>query len=165
MELIRSANHTRESEKRTATQRLELVSEEFWAWATTHATTMTHNSWRGHQSPVIWSFSHLLSQAITPIEIDIHSPSTSYSSRLFLYFSNLRWSSYRQITEVDLFIYLLLLFLAFGEGGELSKKGLGSMNNNKHDEMKKNEREVLENDELLTFVWLTTLLTWGSFSC
>ena len=105
MEPIRSANHTSESEKRTATQRLELVLEEFWAWATTHATTMTHNSWLGHQLPVIWSFSHLLSQAITPIEIDIHSPSTSYSSRLFLYFSNLRWSSYRQITEVDLFIY------------------------------------------------------------
>ena len=105
MEPIRSANHTSESEKRTATQRLELVLEEFWAWATTHATTMTHNSWLGHQLPVIWSFSHLLSQAITPIEIDIHSPSTSYSSRLFLSFSNLRWSSYRQITEVDLFIY------------------------------------------------------------
>ena len=105
MEPIRSANHTSESEKRTATQRLELVLEEFWAWATTHATTMTHNSWKGHQSPVIWYFSHLLSQAITPIEIDIHSPSTSYSSRLFLSFSNLRWSSYRQITEVDLFIY------------------------------------------------------------
>lgn len=38
------------------------------------------------------------------------------------------------------------------------------MNGNKHDEMKKNEREASEDDELLTFVWLTTLLTWGSFS-
>lgn len=51
-------------------------------------------------SRAIWSFSHLPSRAITPIGIDIHSPSTPYSSQLSISFSNLRWSSCRQIIEV-----------------------------------------------------------------
>lgn len=72
--------------------------------------------------------------------------------------------SVRKVITIFVQSSSILLFLTFGEGGGLSKKGLGPMNGNKHDEMKKNEREASEDDELLTFVWLTTLLTWGSFS-
>ena len=51
MEPIRSANRASEAGKRTAAQRLGLVSEEFWAWATTHAAARTRNSRGGHQPP------------------------------------------------------------------------------------------------------------------
>ena len=42
---------SRKRGKQTAAQRLGLVPEEFWAWATTHAAARTHNSRRGHQPP------------------------------------------------------------------------------------------------------------------
>lgn len=48
MEPIRSANRASEA---TAPKRLGLVSEEFWAWATTHAAARTRCSRGGHQPP------------------------------------------------------------------------------------------------------------------
>lgn len=48
---ISAKNRASEAGKRTAAQRLGLVSEEFWAWATTHAAARTRNSRRGHQPP------------------------------------------------------------------------------------------------------------------
>jgi len=47
MEPIKSANRANEARKHTAAQWLGLVSEEFWAWATTHAAARSRNSRKG----------------------------------------------------------------------------------------------------------------------